>query len=293
VTLLDFARDEFSQNGEDGLIERIFDVVRPRSKACCEFGAWDGIHFSNTRKLLLDGWSGVQIEADPERFAELAANYADRPDVLCVERTVEPEGTGSLRSILSALPAGSALDLLSIDVDGNDFLLFSSLREWPADERPVLVVVEVSAGHSPDATGEIPAAVAAANIGQPLARFCAEAERLGYRLVAYTGNGFFLRADAGGEPELPTLSPGAAYTEHLARLDGPGREWLYRANLGRVDPYYAFENPSLSAQALGIPLSRRVSLCLLDAVHLPARLRALRGRRAGATRSPCPPGHRA
>jgi hypothetical protein len=278
--LIDFAYDEFSQNGEDGLIERIFDVVGAGSRVCCEFGAWDGVHFSNTRKLLLNGWGGVQIEADPEKFRALTATYADRPDVHCLNRFVAAEGSDSIHSILAGLSPEPQLDFLSIDIDGDDFYVFSSIREWPPEHRPRLVVVETSTGHSPETMQALPRLVASHNIGQPIPIFCQEAEQLGYRLIAFTGNGFFLRTDSGGADEFPTLSPTAAYNQHLARLDEASREWLFRANLGRVEPYYRFRNPYLSARALGIAASKRAALLSVDAVHLPLRLRAVLRRRA-------------
>jgi hypothetical protein len=280
--LLDSARNVFSQNGEDGVIDRIFEVVPPTSRTCCEFGAWDGIHLSNTRNLLRHGWGGIQIEGDSVRFKELVATYAGRPDVVCVNRFVASDGPDSLRSIVTAAETGAQLDLLSIDIDGDDFYIFSSLGEWPAPERPRLVVVEISAGHSPEAGEAVPRALAAENIGQPIRLFCDQADRLGYRLIAYTGNGFFLRNDAGGTEELPTLTPEIAYDQCLARLDQASREWLYRANLGQVDPYHRFGNPYLSASKLGISRSKRLYLGACDTRVLPHRLRARRRRAAHA-----------
>jgi hypothetical protein len=48
--LLDFNRNLFSQNGEDGVIERILNIVGQGGRTCCEFGASDGVHLSNTRR---------------------------------------------------------------------------------------------------------------------------------------------------------------------------------------------------------------------------------------------------
>ena len=72
--LLSHARNEFSQNGEDGVLARLLDLTGPGHRTCCEFGAWDGIHFSNTRALVLKGWRGIFIEGDPGKFAALAAS---------------------------------------------------------------------------------------------------------------------------------------------------------------------------------------------------------------------------
>lgn len=77
-----FERDVFSQSGEDGVIEKIFEVIQPTTHYAVEFGAQDGIKNSNTRRLILqEGWSSLQIEGDPRRAKALAKNFADHPRV--------------------------------------------------------------------------------------------------------------------------------------------------------------------------------------------------------------------
>ena len=50
-----------------------------------EIGAWDGKHLSNTWNLIVNkGWSGLLVEADPVRVADMESRYASRPDVQCV-----------------------------------------------------------------------------------------------------------------------------------------------------------------------------------------------------------------
>jgi hypothetical protein len=79
-----YARDEFSQNGEDGILGRIFELLGVSQGSCVEFGAWDGIHLSNTRNLIEnDGWQAVLIEADPVKFRDLQQNARTFPGVTC------------------------------------------------------------------------------------------------------------------------------------------------------------------------------------------------------------------
>ena len=242
--LIDHARNEHSQNGEDGIIQRVFEVIGTRSRECCEFGAWDGVRFSNTRSLLLSGWMGCLIECDPARFRALSTTYAWSPAVKCVCSKVE--SSSGLSIILREAGLGVDLDLLSIDIDGPDYTIFEALQE-----RPRVVVVEVNAGLSPEAD-LLPGHVAAHNIGQPLCCFQKAAHRLGYRLVCYTGNAFFIREDCGHDVELPTLTPVEAYRQFLSRLPLSGRRWLHLVNLGLVAPRYRFDNPYLSPQSLAL-----------------------------------------
>ena len=61
--LSDFAHDLHSQAGEDGILQAIFDRSGVRSRVCIEFGAWDGLHLSNTAQFWRNGWPGILIEA--------------------------------------------------------------------------------------------------------------------------------------------------------------------------------------------------------------------------------------
>jgi hypothetical protein len=246
--LLDHAHDVHSQNGEDGIIARIFELVGPEFRQCCEFGAWDGIHFSNTRALLAGGWGGVQIEADGERFAELAQLYADRDDVFTLNELVSTSD-GGLRALLEKHGCPLDFDLLSIDIDGLDYEVLGSLGLSPR-----VVCVEVNAGHDPASREAVPLDVAAGNVGQPLSRFVDLAGELGYRLVGYNGNAFFLRADLGHEGDLPTLTPTDAYEQFAGRLGLEQRLWLYRVNLGLAPPHHRYHNPRLSRRSLGLGL---------------------------------------
>jgi len=38
--LITYRNNIFSENGEDGIIEKIFSEIKPKSNLCCEFGAW-------------------------------------------------------------------------------------------------------------------------------------------------------------------------------------------------------------------------------------------------------------
>ncbi len=140
TVLADHARDVYSQNGEDGILERIFELLGVTDGSCVEFGAWDGIHLSNTRYLIEQGWRGVLIEADPARFPELEANTRQFPGVVCQNRFVGFDPPGDLDTILAGTDLPEDFDLLSIDVDGNDFHIWKSVARY----RPKVVVVEIN-----------------------------------------------------------------------------------------------------------------------------------------------------
>jgi hypothetical protein len=73
--LLQFSRDHYSQAGEDGIIEQILALLPANDRWCVEFGAWDGLHLSNSRHLIENsGYSAVLIEGSSSAAADLQRN---------------------------------------------------------------------------------------------------------------------------------------------------------------------------------------------------------------------------
>ena len=126
-----FNRKVTSQRGEDGVIEKIFEIIGTTNQFCVEFGAWDGKLYSNTWNLLKnEGWAGRQIEGNPEKFHELVAEYAGNDRVTTVNSMVEVSGDNALDGTLAAAGAPPDLDLLCIDVDGLDWRIWNSLTDF-------------------------------------------------------------------------------------------------------------------------------------------------------------------
>ena len=68
---LKYRKNHFSQNGEDGIIEKVIEQLNLTEKLyVCEFGAWDGKFLSNTfnlvkkkhKKLKLVFWRMIFIQ---------------------------------------------------------------------------------------------------------------------------------------------------------------------------------------------------------------------------------------
>lgn len=137
--LLQYAKNVASQEGEDGVIEKIVNTIPISSKFCVEFGAWDGKHFSNCHNLIKNqGWSGLMIEANPEKFTELKQLYSRRADVITINQYVSFEGEQTLDNILAREIVPEDFGLLSIDIDGNDYHVWDSLSRFSPD----IVVIE-------------------------------------------------------------------------------------------------------------------------------------------------------
>ena len=74
---------DVSQHGESGVLATLVEPSWPRYLV--DVGAYDGRSLSNSLPFLELGWSGVLVEPLPQAFEQLAARYADRPDVRCVQ----------------------------------------------------------------------------------------------------------------------------------------------------------------------------------------------------------------
>ena len=139
--LQQFQRNVTSQSGEDGIIEHIMAVLQPANRYCVEFGAHDGRHYSNCHNLVINkGWSGLMIEANPILYPQLVETYRGVERVRTLNRFVEFEGANALDNILTEYGAPAEPGLISIDIDGNDYHVWDSLK----NVRPTLLVIEIN-----------------------------------------------------------------------------------------------------------------------------------------------------
>lgn len=144
--LFQCARNVYSQFGEDGIIQKIFEMIGVKttgSGLCVEFGAADGFWFSNTANLWSSktngaNWKAVLIESNPQHTPALTRLTANYKNCLAIHRTVTPENLAALlrehHVVLS-----DVIDLLSIDVDGDDIYIFESLKRQGIEARVVIV----------------------------------------------------------------------------------------------------------------------------------------------------------
>jgi hypothetical protein len=137
--LLEYASDTYSQGGEDGIIAKILSLLPETDGWCVEFGAWDGIHLSNVRKLILEKrYRAVLIEGDKKKSQALRKNYAENSGVETVNAFVGFDSDTGLDRILSSYSIPKSFDFLSIDIDGNDYHVWEAVKVY----RPKAVCVE-------------------------------------------------------------------------------------------------------------------------------------------------------
>lgn len=132
------AMDIYSQFGEDGIIESILSIIGNCDKWCVEFGAWDGMYLSNTYRLISEmDYHAVLIEADKEKYNILCERFYKNPKVISINKYVNFSHQ-NIDLILSGTPIPKDFDFISIDIDGCDYHIWDSIKEY----SPKVVCIE-------------------------------------------------------------------------------------------------------------------------------------------------------
>jgi hypothetical protein len=205
-----FEKRVFSQNGEDGILAEIFRRAGTDTRYFVEFGVETGAQCNCARLAVEENWSGLFMEAHPPCFRELAERYRPYPGVRCLERVIT---SANIEALLAEQQVPREFDLLSIDIDGNDYWVWSAIRNW----RPRVVVIEYNASYPPPRRWVMKENPdhrwdGTTYYGASLASLAALGKEKGYTLVGTDSNGvnaFFVRDDLAGPPRF--LDPVALY----------------------------------------------------------------------------------
>ncbi len=144
---VDLENSHYSQNGEDGIIAHLVELIRdsqyvkPGERQFVEIGCGDGSE-NNTTALAIQGWNGVVIDRKPSRID----GYNDLARELKFNSRVKPYHLG-----VSVNMAGDLIDLFethrpcffSLDIDGPDWHVMRSLLE--EGFRPSVCCLEYNA----------------------------------------------------------------------------------------------------------------------------------------------------
>ncbi len=122
-------RKTFSQNGEDGILEKIIETIGTTNKYFVEIGVGNGDE-CNTRLLRKNGWTGLMLDRD--HF---------NPNVGIHRESVDAE---NINGILAKYKVPQAFDVLSIDIDGNDYWVWKAINH-----QPRVVIIEWNCSISP------------------------------------------------------------------------------------------------------------------------------------------------
>ena len=188
-TLQKYALNYYSQAGEDGILQEIFNRLRIDKGFYVDVGAHNGTYMSNTHYLRKKGWSGLCLEYAQLHFPELQNT--------CKPYNTENQKTytyrvkvtkDNLESILNKFEVSKEFAYLDIDIDSYDYYVWKNLINY----NPKVVQMEIRESiplgieQINDETHWLTSFTSMLKLGH----------EKGYSLVAYTGlNMIFVRND--------------------------------------------------------------------------------------------------
>lgn len=215
-----------SQHGEDGILLHLFDALGCHDRRFIEFGVEDGTECNTANLSLHFGWRGMLIEGDPAHAAKARAFYraalggrGDRVQIVNSFVTAE-----NINGLLKDNGFTGDIDLLSIDIDGNDYWVWRAIDAV----RPRVVVIEYNSVFGNDRAVTIPydpafsrgaAHVSKLYYGASLPALAHLGREKGYALAGCDSQGvnaFFVRNELADR--IDTLSPEEAFVPQWTRL---------------------------------------------------------------------------
>ncbi len=196
-----------------------------------------------TNLLVHHRWRGFLFDGDPVFVAEGRRFFASHPATRSAPPVMRAEWftRDNVNDVLAAAGVPDEIDVLSLDIDGNDLYLWSAMKT-----RPRILICEfnnavpsglaVTIPYRPGFSFTTLPADQAMFRSASLAAFVAVGRRKGYRLVGMNALGFnaiFLRDDV-LEAEMPEI-PASALDGNPAVEEMHRRWWPRLSQLGWIE----------------------------------------------------------
>ena len=217
----------YSQNGEDGLLLYIFSLIGSTNKRCIEICAGNGIECNTANLIVNHGWHGLLVDGDKANVKQGRAFYANCRDTFSwppkfVQAWIT---TDSVNRLIQDNWFAGEIDLLSLDLDGNDYWIWEAINCI----EPRAVILEYQNAWGPeesvtqcyDPDFESKPGSRGLPSGASLPAFVKLGRSKGYRLVGcqrYGFNAVFLKDGVGNDlfPEIPAQ---ACFRHPLSRYN--------------------------------------------------------------------------
>ncbi len=143
-SLLLYGYKIYSQSDEDGILDEIFKRIGVTNKIFIEFGVGDGLE-NNTLALLFQNWHGLWIDASHKNTNKILRGLKKTiaQGVLTVINSFITKD--NINQLIASTIKDKEIDLLSVDIDGNDFHIISAINCI----SPRVIVVEYNAKYPP------------------------------------------------------------------------------------------------------------------------------------------------
>ena len=170
----------YSQNGEDGILEFIFSKIGTTNKFSVEFGVGNGFECNTVHLLEKKNWTGLMMDYGADQdiqwkgilkkvwfnrnngFSENIKKYAkfSKKIIKRKERSVhfkldiknERITAENIENLFQKYQVPENFDLLSIDIDYNDFWVWKAIRKF----HPRVLVIEFNASIPPNESKVVP-----------------------------------------------------------------------------------------------------------------------------------------
>jgi SAM-dependent methyltransferase len=133
-------RRRFSHSDEQEILKQYIDELVPkdRTRTVVDIGAGNGVRWSNSYALVLEGWNALGIEADTHKYDLLSQVYRRFPNAKACHRRVQPE---RIKSLLESFYVDKNFSVLCLYIVGNDYWILDAIL---SSFRPRLVVTEIN-----------------------------------------------------------------------------------------------------------------------------------------------------
>jgi len=218
LSFMDIGFRIYSQHEEDGILLFIFSLIGIINKQCVEICAGNGKECNTTNLIINHRWIALLCDGKKQNI-----KVAKRFFQSCLDTKYWPPKIahhwitrGNINQIISDNGFSGEIDLLSLDIDGNDYWIWKEMDCI----SPRVVVLEYNHLWGPDRAVTVPYAddfkagftkYGSDYAGASLMAFVKLAKEKGYRLVgtnAISTNAFFVRTDieCSWLPEIDTHS---------------------------------------------------------------------------------------
>jgi hypothetical protein len=129
-----------SNAGEYEHLDRLLSALGTQAGYVVDIAAGNGFSQSSTLGFFRrEGWSGLAVEMDPDRFSKLAFIYAKFPNARLARNRVTPL---NVKSLLDSYEVPKDFDLLNLDIDSYDLYVIEEMLK--AKYRPKVISMEIN-----------------------------------------------------------------------------------------------------------------------------------------------------
>lgn len=225
----------YSQNGEDGLILEIFNRIGSKNNTIVEIGIEDGKQCNSANLIKNFGWNALLIESDEKMSKFANIHYEKYKNVEVLNRFIEKDNIKDIlkkSKVLNQFCKNDEIDMLSIDIDGNDYWIWDIINNKILNPRAIIMEFNSGYGLKPITQPYIKDFNYFENggyyFGASITAFEILSKKKGYTLVCCDRSGtnlFFVRNDLFDKLKIKKLNAKDLFVHQIRRDLTPDEIW--------------------------------------------------------------------